>query len=599
MKRENIRNFSIIAHIDHGKSTLADRMIELAGAITDREKKDRLLDNMDIERERGITIKAQTVCIDYQAKNGETYHLNLIDTPGHVDFSYEVSRSLASCDGALLVVDASQGVEAQTLANVYMAIENDLEVMPVLNKVDLPHAECDRVKKEIEDIIGIEAENACEISAKSGLGVDELFETLIDTIPAPKGSTDNPLQGLIFDSWFDPYQGVVILVRVFEGSLKKKDKIFLKHSNQEYEILKVAVNKPFFTEVDGLAAGEVGMLICGIKTIRDVKIGDTLVASNKKDTPNLAGYEEVKPMVFCGIFPVDSPDYVTLKESLEKLALNDSSFTYEPETSGALGLGFRCGFLGLLHMNIIQERLEREFQLNLISTAPSVSYRVLMTSGEDIEVDNPSELPSMTEIQEIREPMVALSVHVPNEFVGAIIKLCEERRGRQNEIRYITEDRVQVMYDLPLSEMVFDFYDKLKGQSKGYASMDYEFKDYEASDLVKVDVLLNNEKVDALSLICHRSTSYFKGRDLTQKLQKIINRQQFDIAIQAAIGAKIVARETVKALRKNVLAKCYGGDISRKRKLLEKQKAGKKRMKVVGNVELPQEAFLAVLKVED
>lgn len=599
MDQKFIRNFSIIAHIDHGKSTLADRLLEMSGSVSDREKKDRLLDNMDIEKERGITIKAQTVRLHYQAKDGNKYMFNLIDTPGHVDFSYEVSRSLASCDGALLVVDASQGVEAQTLANVYMAIENDLEILPVLNKVDLPHADCDKVRAEIEDVIGIDTEDCGEISAKTGLGIDDLFEKIVKVIPPPTGDIEAPLQALIFDSWFDPYQGVIVLVRVVAGKLKKKDRIYLKHSDEDYEILKVAVNSPFFTEVDELRAGEVGMLICGIKTIRDVKIGDTIVEHKKKDTPNLPGYEEVKPMVFCGIFPVDSPDYEILKESLEKLALNDSSFTYEPETSGALGLGFRCGFLGLLHMNIIQERLEREFELNLISTAPSVSYKVLMTDGEVLDVDNPSDLPDSSLYDEIREPIVELSIHVPNDFVGAIIKLCEQRRGRQKEIRYITEERVQIIYDLPLSEMVFDFYDKLKGMSKGYASMDYEFKEFETSDLVKVDILLNGDKVDALSLICHRSSSYYKGRELTQKLQKIINRQQFDVAIQSAIGAKILSRETVKALRKNVLAKCYGGDISRKRKLLEKQKEGKKRMKVVGNVELPQEAFLAVLKVDE
>lgn len=599
MDQKFIRNFSIIAHIDHGKSTLADRLLEMSGSVSDREKKDRLLDNMDIEKERGITIKAQTVRLYYQAKDGNKYMFNLIDTPGHVDFSYEVSRSLASCDGALLVVDASQGVEAQTLANVYMAIENDLEILPVLNKVDLPHADCDKVRSEIEDVIGIDTEDCGEISAKTGLGIDDLFEKIVKVIPPPTGDIEAPLQALIFDSWFDPYQGVIVLVRVVAGKLKKKDRIHLKHSDEDYEVLKVAVNSPFFTEVNELHAGEVGMLICGIKTIRDVKIGDTIVEHKKKDTPNLPGYEEVKPMVFCGIFPVDSPDYEILKESLEKLALNDSSFTYEPETSGALGLGFRCGFLGLLHMNIIQERLEREFELNLISTAPSVSYKVLMTDGEVLDVDNPSDLPDSSLYDEIREPIVELSIHVPNDFVGAIIKLCEQRRGRQKEIRYITEERVQIIYDLPLSEMVFDFYDKLKGMSKGYASMDYEFKEFETSDLVKVDILLNGDKVDALSLICHRSSSYYKGRELTQKLQKIINRQQFDVAIQSAIGAKILSRETVKALRKNVLAKCYGGDISRKRKLLEKQKEGKKRMKVVGNVELPQEAFLAVLKVDE
>ncbi len=599
MDQKFIRNFSIIAHIDHGKSTLADRMLEMTKTITQREMKDRLLDNMDIEKERGITIKAQTVRLEYNAKDGNTYYFNLIDTPGHVDFTYEVSRSLASCDGALLVVDASQGVEAQTLANVYMAIENDLEIIPVLNKVDLPHADVDKVAQEIEDIIGIEAVEADQVSAKSGLGVDALLETIVEKVPAPTGNLDNNLQAMIFDSWFDPYQGVVLLIRVVEGKLKKKDKIFLKHSEEEYEVLKMGVNAPFFTEVKELGVGEVGMIICGIKTIRDVNVGDTIVHAKKKDTPNLAGYSEIKPMVFCGIFPVDSVDYEMLKDSLEKLALNDSSFTYEPESSGALGFGFRCGFLGLLHMNIIQERLEREFELNLISTAPSVSYKVQLNNGEELLVDNPSEMPEPGMFESISEPIVNISIHVPNEYVGKIIKLCEEKRGIQNELRYITEDRVQVMYDLPLSEMVFDFYDKLKGMTKGYASMDYELKGYQDADLVKVDILLNSDPVDALSIICHRSNSFYKGRDLTERLRKLIDRQQFDIAIQAAIGAKILARETIKALRKNVLAKCYGGDISRKRKLLEKQKAGKKRMKMVGSVEVPQEAFLAVLKVDD
>jgi GTP-binding protein LepA len=594
-----IRNFSIIAHIDHGKSTLADRLLEATGTITNREMKDRLLDNMDIEKERGITIKAQTVRLKYKAKDGNEYYFNLIDTPGHVDFTYEVSRSLASCDGALLVVDASQGVEAQTLANVYMALENDLEIIPVLNKIDLPHAEPEKVKTEIEDIIGIEAMDADEVSAKSGIGIEELCETIVKKIPQPKGDRSADLQALIFDSWFDPYRGVVILVRVMSGTLKKRQKIRLKFSGGQYEVLTMGVNAPFFTELDELAAGDVGMLICGIKTIRDVKIGDTVIMANKPDTPSLSGYEEVKPMVFCGIFPVESQEYEDLKEALEKLALNDSSFTYEPESSGALGFGYRCGFLGLLHMNIIQERLEREFDLTLISTAPSVNFKILKTDGEELLISNPSEMPEVGEIEYIEEPVVALSIHLPNEFVGAIIKLCEERRGRQTDMKYLTEDRVQIFYDLPLSEMVFDFYDKLKSMSKGYASMDYEFKGYERADLVKVDVLLNGDKVDALSLICHRSNSFYKGRDLTQKLRKLIDRQQFDIAIQAAIGAKIIARETVKALRKNVLAKCYGGDISRKRKLLEKQKAGKKRMKMVGAVEVPQEAFLAVLKVDD
>ena len=599
MDQKFIRNFSIIAHIDHGKSTLADRLLEFTGTVTDRDRKDRLLDNMDIEKERGITIKAQAVRLKYKANDGNDYYFNLIDTPGHVDFTYEVSRSLASCDGALLVVDASQGVEAQTLANVYLAMDNNLEVIPVLNKIDLPHAEPEKVKQEIEDIVGVEAMDADMVSAKSGIGIEALLETIVAKVPCPTGDYDGPLQALIFDSWFDPYKGVVVLVRVINGSLKKKSKIHLKKSGGEYEVLSMGVNSPFFTEVTELGAGEVGMLICGIKTIRDVGIGDTVVLANQKNTPALPGYTEIKPMVFCGIFPVESNEYEDLKDALEKLALNDSSFTYEPETSAALGFGFRCGFLGLLHMNIIQERLEREFDLNLISTAPSVIYHVVLTNGEEKDISNPSEMPEVGDIESISEPIVAISIHLPNDYVGAIIKLCEERRGRQTNMKYLTEDRVQIFYDLPLSEMVFDFYDKLKSMSKGYASMDYELKGYNVADLVKVDVLLNSDKVDALSLICHRDNAFYKGRDLTAKLRKLIERQQFDIAIQAAIGAKIVSRETIKALRKNVLAKCYGGDISRKRKLLEKQKAGKKRMKMVGSVEVPQEAFLAVLKVDD
>lgn len=599
MDNKYIRNFSIIAHIDHGKSTLADRLIQETKSITGREFKERMLDNMDLEKERGITIKAQTVRLKYLAKDGHTYHLNLIDTPGHVDFSYEVSRSLASCDGALLVVDASQGVEAQTLANVYMAMENDLEILPVLNKIDLPHADVENAKHEIEEIVGIDASEAPLVSAKSGLGVADLLETIVKVIPPPKGKSDAPVQGLIFDSWFDPYRGVIMLVRMMHGTLKTREKVYLKHSEKTYEILNIGVNTPFYTELPDLTAGEVGMLICGIKDIRDIKIGDTLVSNNAKDTPSLAGYEEVKPMVFCGIFPVVNDDYEELKDALEKLALNDSSFTYEPETSQALGFGYRCGFLGLLHMNIIQERLEREFNLSLISTAPSVRYQVETKDGEEIMVQNPSELPEPGDIVSIKEPMVELSIHVPNDYVGSIITLCEKRRGMQKDLKYITSERVQVMYDLPLSEMVFDFYDQLKSITKGYASMDYEFSGYQVSKMVKLDVLLNGDPVDALSLITHDSSAYYKGRDLVGKLRKIIDRQQFDIAIQAAVGTKVIARETVKALRKNVLAKCYGGDISRKRKLLEKQKEGKKRMKMVGNVEIPQEAFLAVLKVDE
>lgn len=599
MDTKFIRNFSIIAHIDHGKSTLADRFIELTNSLSQREMSAQFLDNMDIEKERGITIKAQTVRLKHKGKDGEIYYFNLIDTPGHVDFTYEVSRSLASCEGALLVVDASQGVEAQTLANVYLALENNLEIIPVLNKIDLPHADPEKAAGEIKDIIGLDVENIATVSAKSGIGVLELLDRVIEKVPHPKGKITNPTQALIFDSWFDSYRGVVILVRVFEGLIKLKDKIYLKKSDREYEVLELAVNEPLYSKVDSLGAGEVGILICGIKTIRDVHVGDTVVNASQKDTPELKGYKDAKAMVFCGIFPVVTDDYHILKDALEKLALNDASFTYEPETSQALGFGFRCGFLGLLHMNIIQERLEREFNLNLISTAPSVNYEVKTVTGERVFIDNPSKLPDIGEIEEICEPFVELSIHLPNEHLGKIIKLCEDRRGKQVNINYITTDRVQLVYDLPLSEMVFDFYDHLKSLSKGYASMDYNFKEYRASDLVKLDILINGEKVDALSIICHRDTAYFKGRDLTAKLRKIIERQQFEIAIQASIGSKVIARESIQALRKNVLAKCYGGDISRKRKLLEKQKEGKKRMKMVGNVELPQEAFLAVLKVDE
>ncbi len=597
MIQKFIRNFSIIAHIDHGKSTLADRLIEATHTLSKREMQNQLLDSMDLEKERGITIKAQTVRLTYKAADGETYFFNLIDTPGHVDFSYEVSRSLASCDGALLVVDASQGVEAQTLANVYLALDNDLEILPVLNKIDLPHSDVEKVKKEVEDIIGLDMEKANLVSAKTGLGIKDLLEDIIHKIPAPKGASTNLLQALIFDSWFDSYQGVMVLVRVFEGKLKKGEKVYFKHADSSYEILKLGVFCPFFKEVSSLEAGEVGVIICGIKDIRDVKVGDTI--SHDKKTPALPGFEEIKPMVFCGIFPVESHDYETLKDALDKLALNDSSFTFEAESSTALGFGYRCGFLGLLHMNIIQERLEREFGLRLISTAPSCSYHVKTSKHDRLVIDNPAMLPDMAEVESISEPLAEISLHTPNDYVGKLITLCEKKRGVQKEIKYITPERVQLIYTIPLSEIMFDFYDQLKSLSKGYASMDYEMKDYGVDDLVKLDILINGSKVDALSLICHRSQAFYRGRMLVQKLQKLINRQQFEIAIQAAIGAKIVARESVRALRKNVLAKCYGGDVSRKRKLLEKQKEGKKRMKMVGNVEIPQEAFLAVLKVED
>jgi len=599
MERSRVRNFSIIAHIDHGKSTLADRLLEFTNSLSKREMKEQFLDNMDLEKERGITIKAQTVRLTYKAQDGELYHLHLIDTPGHVDFSYEVSRSLASCEGASLVADASQGVEAQTLANVYMAIDNNLEIIPVINKIDLPHSDTEKVKKEIEDIIGIDTAEACLVSAKAGIGIENLLEAIVKKVPPPRGKVENDLQALVFDSWYDPYQGVVVLVRVMEGVVKRGDKIYLKKSNSDYEVLKVGVSAPFLTDLDELQAGDVGMLFCGIKTVKDVKIGDTIVSARKRETPSLVGYKEMKPMVFCGVFPVESNEYGILRDSLEKLSLNDASFTFTPETSQAIGFGFRCGFLGLLHMNIIQERLEREFEMDMISTAPSVSYKVVKTSGEEIFVDNPALLPDTGKIESISEPYVEINIHVPNTYVGNIIKLCIDRRGIQKEIRYITTDRVQIIFELPLAEMVFDFYDKLKGLSKGYASMDYEVIDFRTSNLVKVDILLNGDKVDALSMICHRDHAQHKGRQLVQKLRKYIGRQQYDIAVQAAIGSQILARETIKAFRKNVIAKCYGGDITRKRKLLEKQKEGKKKMKMVGAVEVPQEAFMAVLKIDE
>lgn len=603
MNPKNIRNFSIIAHIDHGKSTLADGLMEVTGTLSDRERKEQFLDSMDIERERGITIKAQTVRLNYRAKDGETYQLNLIDTPGHVDFSYEVSRSLAACEGALLVVDAAQGVEAQTLANVYLALDHNLEILPVLNKIDLPAANPEGVKQQIEEAIGIDASEALLASAKTRLGIPEILEAVVAKIPPPDADRTKPLRALIFDSWFDNYQGVVILVRVVDGAVEKGDRIKFLSNNRDYEILKMGVFSPFAQTLQKLEAGEVGYLICGIKDIRDVAVGDTVthVKSAKKDmaTVPLAGFKTVKPMVFSGIFPVESPDFPDLKEALEKLALNDSSFTYETESSAALGFGFRCGFLGLLHMEIVRERLEREFQLSLISTAPSVVYRVHTQDGEVMDMENPSELPDVTFIDHIEEPLVKLTIHTPSEFIGGLLKLCEDRRGIQQKMEYITDSKVIIEYSLPLNEMVLDFYDKLKSISKGYASMEYEVSGYVTSDIVKMDILLNGEPVDALSIMVHRSKAVVRGRQLTEKLKELIPRQQFQIAIQAAIGAKIIARETLGALRKDVTAKCYGGDITRKRKLLEKQKEGKKRMKQIGSVDVPQEAFLAILKVED
>lgn len=599
MDISKIRNFSIIAHIDHGKSTLADRLLEYTGALTAREMQSQFLDKMDLERERGITIKAQTVRLNYTADDGNTYVLNLIDTPGHVDFTYEVSRSLAACEGGLLVVDASQGVEAQTLANVYLALDNDLEVFPVLNKIDLPAAEPERVKHEIEEIIGIDAHDAVLASAKEGIGTREILEEIVKKIPAPQGDAAAPLKALLFDSWYDQYQGVIILVRLFEGTLKKGDKIQLMSTNKAYEALKVGVFAPVMVEVPQLAAGEVGFVIAGIKDVADAKVGDTVTLLHRQCAEMLGGFKEVKPMVFSGLYPIDTAQYEQLRDALAKLKLNDSSFSFEPETSVALGFGFRCGFLGLLHMEIIQERLEREFGLDLITTAPTVVYRVHKMNGDVYSIQSANQMPELQSTEYLEEPFILAHIHVPNDYVGGVLALCEDKRGVQREIKYLTPTRVMIIYELPLNEIVLDFYDRLKSITKGYASLDYEHLEYRRSDLVRMNVLINGEVVDALSLILHRDKAYFRGRDLVSKMKELISRQMFEVAIQAAIGSKIIARETVKAMRKDVLAKCYGGDITRKRKLLEKQKEGKKRMKNVGNVELPQEAFLAILKVDD
>ncbi len=598
MSNKNIRNFSIIAHIDHGKSTLADGLLQHTGALEDRELKDQFLDSMDIERERGITIKAQTVRLNYKAKDGEVYQLNLIDTPGHVDFSYEVSRSLDACEGALLVVDAAQGVEAQTLANVYLALDADLEIIPVLNKIDLPAADPETVKEQIEDVIGLDTSDAISASAKNKIGIEEILERVVRDVPPPIDNSSDPLRALIFDSWFDAYQGVVVLVRVVDGVLKKKDRIKFMSSDADYEVLKLGAFTPHPTELKELSSGEVGYVVCGIKNIQEVKVGDTITHNKNGALERLEGFKEVKPMVFSGIFPVDSPDYKELQEALEKLCLNDSSLTYEVETSAALGFGFRCGFLGLLHMEIVQERLEREFNLDLITTAPTVVYQVYKTDGTKEIVENPSQLVMDTKIERIEEPYVRLILHCPSDYVGSLLKLCEERRGVQEKMEYASQDKVMITYRLPLSEMVFDFYDKLKSISKGYASMEYEVIGYEASNLEKMDVLINGDPIDALSIIVHKTKSQARGRELTKRLKEIIPRQQYQVAIQAAVGAKILARETLGALRKDVTAKCYGGDITRKRKLLEKQKEGKKRMKQIGKIEIPQKAFLAVLKVD-
>ena len=593
----HIRNFSIIAHIDHGKSTLADRIIERCGGLSSREMESQVLDSMDLERERGITIKAQTAALKYTARDGKTYDLNLIDTPGHVDFSYEVSRSLSACEGALLVVDASQGVEAQTVANCYTAIDLGVEVTPVLNKIDLASADPARVMDEIEDIIGISAVDAVQCSAKTGLGIEDVIETVIAKVPPPKGAVDAPLKALIIDSWFDNYVGVVMLVRVVDGVIKPKDRILLMATGAQHLVEQVGVFTPRSQDRTELSAGGVGFIISGIKELKDAKVGDTVTLVDRPAAAALPGFKEIKPQVFAGLYPVESNQYDSLRDALTKLQLNDSSLRFEPETSQALGFGFRCGFLGLLHMEIVQERLEREFDQDLITTAPTVIYQVMLKGGEVIEIENPSRLPELSKIEEIREPIITATMLMPQEYVGTVMTLCNQKRGNQIDMEYHGR-QVILKYEMPMNEVVMDFFDKLKSSSRGYASLDYDFKEYRAADLVKLDILINSEKVDALSLIVHRANSQYRGRDLAAKMRGLIPRQMFDIAVQAAIGANIIARENIKALRKNVLAKCYGGDISRKRKLLEKQKAGKKRMKQVGNVEIPQEAFLAILQVD-
>ncbi len=598
MDTRRIRNFSIIAHIDHGKSTLADRLLERTGAVEARQMQAQLLDDMDLERERGITIKARSVRLLYRAKDGIEYVLNLIDTPGHVDFSYEVSRSLAACEGAILVVDAAQGVEAQTLANVYLALDANLEIVPVLNKIDLPSADPDRVRRQIEEIIGLDASDAVLASAKQGVGTEDILERIVTRIPPPGGEAAEPLQALIFDSWFDPYHGAVVLVRVMNGVVRKGEKIRLMAVGRDYEVTRVAVLAPSTREVAELGPGEVGVLSASIKEIAHAKIGDTVTHAQRPAAAPLPGFKAVKPMVFAGLYPADTGQYEALRTAVEKLKLNDSSFSYEPESSIALGFGFRCGFLGLLHMEIVQERLEREFGLNLITTAPTVAYRVTLTTGEVLMIESPTKLPPAQNVSLVEEPVIKATIHLPSEYLGGILKLCEDKRGRQRDIRYLGENRVMLVYALPLNEVVVDFYDRLKSVSKGYASLDYEFEDFAASDLVKLDIRINGDVVDALSLIVHRERAYMRGRDLAAKMRELIPRQMFEIVIQASIGSKVIARETVKAMRKNVTAKCYGGDISRKRKLLEAQKEGKKRMKQVGRVEIPQEAFLAVLKVD-
>jgi GTP-binding protein LepA len=595
---QRIRNFSIIAHIDHGKSTLADRLIEFTGALTQREQKDQFLDNMELERERGITIKAATVRLSYNAKDGQTYELNLIDTPGHVDFHYEVSRSLAACEGALLVVDASQGVEAQTLANVYLATANNLAIVPVINKIDLPSADPENAKRQIEEVIGIDASGSILASAKDGRGIEEILEAVVQRVPPPVGDAQKPLKVLLLDSWYDSYRGVVLLVRVVDGTLRAKQKIRLLAAGRDYEIVGLGAFAPFPKEVDEIGPGEVGFITAAIKEVADARVGDTITEASKPCDKALPGFQPAKPMVFAGIFPTDPARYEDLRDALDKLRLNDASFSREPEVSAALGFGFRCGFLGLLHMEIVQERLEREYDLDLITTAPTVRFQIVRRDGSVVELDNPAKFPSEGEIERIEEPIIAATIHTPPEFVGGLLKLCEERRGVQTSLSYAGERRVMIHYDLPLTEVVFGFYDRMKSVSRGYASLDYEPKGYRGADLCRLDLLVNGDRVDSLSAIVHRETSYIKGRDLCIKMKELIPMQQFEVAIQASIGSRVIAKTVVKALRKNVTAKCYGGDITRKRKLLERQKEGKKRMKQVGNVEIPQEAFLAILKVD-
>ncbi|GGG26839.1 elongation factor 4 [Lysinibacillus alkalisoli] len=600
MKRqENIRNFSIIAHIDHGKSTLADRILEHTQALTKREMKTRLLDSMDLEQERGITIKLNAVQLKYQANNGEIYTMHLIDTPGHVDFTYEVSRSLAACEGAILVVDAAQGIEAQTLANVYLALDNDLEILPVINKIDLPAADPERVRNEIEEVIGLDASEAVLASAKANIGIGEILEQIVAQVPAPQGDPEAPLQALIFDSVYDAYRGVITSIRIVEGKVKPGDKIRMMATGAEFEVIEVGVHTPHATPVEELTVGDVGYLTASIKNVADTRVGDTITSVDHPAEKALAGYRRLNPMVFCGLYPIDTSKYNDLREALEKLELNDSALEFEPETSQALGFGFRCGFLGLLHMEIIQERIEREFKIDLITTAPSVIYKVFMTDGSELMVDNPAMMPDPQKIDHVEEPYVKAAIMVPNDYVGAVMELCQKKRGNFIDMNYLDTTRVAVNYELPLSEIVYDFFDYLKSSTKGYASFDYELIGYKTSKLVKMDILLNGEQVDALSFIVHRDFSYERGKVIVDKLKELIPRQQFEVPVQAAIGQKIVARSTIKSMGKNVLAKCYGGDISRKRKLLEKQKAGKKRMKQVGSVEVPQEAFMAVLKMDE